>query len=62
MKKILNYFAITLIILGALSLGLLALFNPSFIGLWVAWFAGGILLICIGSLVLAANVKTKTRV
>lgn len=61
MKKIINYFATTLIILGLLSLALLAIFNPSFIGLWVAWFAGGILMICIGSLVLIANVKTKTR-
>lgn len=61
MKKIINYFAITLVIIGMLSFVLLLIIKPPFVSAWIVWWASTTLIIITGVLTLIANQSNHTR-
>lgn len=61
MKKILNFLACTFILAGLINGVLFIYFWPGDFGTWVTWFTGTTLLLCVGGLILIANIKHKTR-
>jgi hypothetical protein len=61
MKKILNFLACTFILAGLINGVLLIYIWPESYGVWVTWFCGATLLVCIGGLILIANIKKHTR-
>lgn len=61
MKKILNFLACTFILIGLINIVLVIYIHPIAIGVWATWFCGATLLVCVGGLILIANIKKHTR-